>query len=85
MFDAAAAEAERLGYIGAAVHDVAAADAFPDAAADELDARAVQLRGHALHAAVMVMQLAAQAGKLEGLANVRRLAAASHPDEDREG
>lgn len=75
-FDAAAKAAKGLEHAGAAAFVAATMDAFADDDAEALDARAVRLRGAALHALMLAAELVSQAGRLEQLASVRRSAGA---------
>lgn len=82
-FEAAASGAEELARIGALARDLGERDAFFNAGADELDRRASGLRGCALHALTVALEMALQAGRLAGLADVRRAteSAAAAPEE----
>ena len=73
-FDAAAKAARALEHAGAAAFVAATMDAFANDDAEALDARAVRIRGAALHALMLAAELASQAGRLEQLASVRRCA-----------
>ena len=70
-FEAAADEAEELARVGVLARDIGE-DAFRDADAEELDRRASGLRGSALHALAIALEIATQAGRLAALADVRR-------------
>lgn len=71
-FEAAETAAENLKHAATAAYDTAAVDAFVDADADELAARAERLRGAAVHVVGLAVDLAGCAGRLEQLAVLRR-------------
>jgi hypothetical protein len=71
-FEAAGSAAQSLARISELARDVGERDAFRDADAEELDRRATGLRGCALHALAVALEIAYCAGRLAQLADVRR-------------
>jgi len=82
-FEAAAQCGRTLEDIGAGAHEAATVDAFRDASPKDLRRRASHLRGFALHAVAIAANLAVEAGHLEQLADVRRIAGVVGMDNDR--
>ncbi len=72
VFDGAAEEAQVLEHIGRTAYAAATEDAFQDADDADLDQRASQLSGCALHALSVALGLATHAGRLRQLADIRR-------------
>jgi hypothetical protein len=71
-FAAAATHARRIELVGNAAEKAATNDAFRNAPPDDLEQRAAELRGHALHAVSAAVEMVAAAGRLEQLAEVWR-------------